>query len=112
MTLARGNLIAVLFGVSGGVGAVVALLVTPQFRALHRISVFVAFFAGIVLDRAALPDAGLAHDQALAALGAVDRIESGDGTLVFYRLPARGRGRARIGAAALGDGFRILSGRG
>ena len=229
-TLARGNLIAVLFGVSGGVGALVALLVTPQFRALNRISIFVAFFsiaaviaaidgavgrlgrtrvsftygvaaalvvfafvdqrptprpggstlaatfdsdrafvqrierllppdamvyqlpytqfpevpplhreplyspmrmfvhsrhlrwsyggmqgrpgdywhlalnrlsvpdrlakiraagfAGIVLDRAALTDAGLVHDQALAALGIVDRIESGDGTLVFYRFPA------------------------
>ncbi len=229
VTLARGTLVAVLFGVSGGVGAVVALLVTPQFRALNRISVFIAFFsiaavvaaidrgvgrlgkwrapvthgvaaalvlfafvdqrsngrpgvsalaatfdsdrafverierllppdamvyqlpytqfpevpplhrephyspmrmfvhsrdlrwsyggmkgrpgdywhqalarlsvpdqltrirasgfAGIVLDRAALPDAGLAHDQALAALGAVDRTESADGTLVFYRLP-------------------------
>jgi phosphoglycerol transferase len=229
VTLARGNLMAVLVGVSGGGGAVVALLVTPQFRALNRISVFVAFFsiaavvaaidrgvghlgkwrapvtygvaaalvlfgfvdqrpdgrfgvsalaatfdsdrafvgrierllppdamvyqlpytqfpevpplhreplyspmrmfvhsrdlrwsyggmqgrpgdywhlalnrlslpdrlakiraagfAGIVLDRAALADAGLVHDQALAALGIVDRIESGDGTLVFYRLP-------------------------
>jgi phosphoglycerol transferase len=229
VTLARGNLIAVLFGVSGGVGAVVALLVTPQFRALNRISVFVAFFsitavvtaidrgvgrlgkwrapvtygvaaalvlfafidqppaprhgiatlaatfdsdhafvdrieallppgamvyqlpytqfpevpplhreplyssmrmfvhsrdlrwsyggmkgrpgdywhealnrlsvpdrlarigasgfAGIVLDRAALPDAGLTHEQALAALGAVHRIESADRTLVFYRFP-------------------------
>ena len=228
-TLARANLVAVLFGVSGGVGALVAVLVTPQFRALNRISVFVAFFsiaavmiaidraigrlgamreratyvlaaavvtvafvdqrtmsrpavahlattfdsdrafveriesllphdamvyqvpytrfpevpplhrepfyspmrmfvhsralrwsyggmkgrpgdywhqaldrlplpdrlariratgfAGLVLDRAALPDAGVAHDQALAALGAVDRFESRDATLAFYRFP-------------------------
>ena len=45
VTLARGNLVALLFGVSGGVGALVALLVTPQFRALNRISVFIAFFS-------------------------------------------------------------------
>jgi phosphoglycerol transferase len=227
--LARGNLLALLFAVSGGMGALVALLVTPQFRALNRISVFVAFFSivavvvaidravgrlgatrarvtfgaaaalvvlafvdqrpaphpgvatvattfdsdrafveaiervlpqdatvyqlpytqfpevrplyrepfyspmrmfvhsrrlrwsyggmkgrpgdywhqaldrlslrdrlgriraagftGLVLDRAALPDGGLEHDRALAALGAVDRFESRDGSLVFYRLP-------------------------
>ena len=45
-----------------------------------------AGFTGLVLDRAALPDRGLAHDQALAAFGAIDRFESRDGSLAFYRL--------------------------
>ena len=42
--------------VTGGLGALLALLVTPQFRALNRISVFIAFFsiAAVVaaIDRA------------------------------------------------------------
>jgi hypothetical protein len=46
-----------------------------------------AGFTGLVLDRAALPDRGLEHDQALTALGAIDRLESRDGSLAFYRLP-------------------------
>ncbi len=49
-----------------------------------------AGFAGLVLDRAALPDAGRACDDALARLGAGDRIDSRDGTLAFYGLPAPG----------------------
>jgi phosphoglycerol transferase len=44
-TLARASLLAVLLGVSGGIGAFVALTLTPQFRALNRVSVFVGFFA-------------------------------------------------------------------
>jgi phosphoglycerol transferase len=44
-TLARANLIAVLFGVTGGLGAILALVVTPQFRSLNRVSVFIAFFS-------------------------------------------------------------------
>ena len=71
-----------------------------------------AGFAGLVLDRAALPDAGLAYDQALAALGAVDRIESRDGTLVVLPLARTRRDRRTLGAAALGGGPRILSGGG
>jgi phosphoglycerol transferase len=55
-TFARANVIAVLFGVTGGLGALVAQFLTPQFRALNRISVFIAFFsiAAVVtaIDRA------------------------------------------------------------
>ena len=44
-TLGRATVVAVLFAVSGGLGTLVALAVTPQFRALNRISVFIAFFS-------------------------------------------------------------------
>ena len=39
------NAVAVLFGTIGGFGELFALLVTPQVRALNRISVFIDFFA-------------------------------------------------------------------
>jgi phosphoglycerol transferase len=57
-TLGRANLLAVLFGVTGGLGVLLALVATPQFRALNRISIFIAFFsiAAVVtaIDRAVL----------------------------------------------------------
>ena len=65
-----------------------------------------------MLDRAALPDAGLAHDQALAALGAVDRFESRDATLAFYRFPEAVTGTNRVGPPLWVAGPRILSGGG
>lgn len=43
--LARANLVAVLLGVAGGGGTLIALLVSPQFRSHNRVSVFIAFFA-------------------------------------------------------------------
>ena len=44
-TLARANLLAVLFGSVGTAGTLVALFATPQFRALNRVSVFIGFFS-------------------------------------------------------------------
>ena len=45
MVLAKLNLVAILFTTIGGFGILFALLVTPQFRGLNRISIFVAFFS-------------------------------------------------------------------
>ena len=39
------SLVGILFATFGGVGALFALLVTPELRGLNRISVFIAFFA-------------------------------------------------------------------
>lgn len=57
-TLGRLNAVAALLAVTGGGGTVIALLVSPQFRAMNRISVFVAFFslaALLLLLQSALP---------------------------------------------------------
>ena len=43
------NISAVLLGTIGGFGVLFALLVSPQIRAYTRISVFIAFFAAIVI---------------------------------------------------------------
>lgn len=43
------NIAAVLLGTIGGFGVLFALLVSPQIRAYTRISVFIAFFAAIVI---------------------------------------------------------------
>lgn len=47
-------LLCFLFSIAGGIGAVFAFYVTPEFRALNRISVFIAglclLFAGLFLD--------------------------------------------------------------
>jgi phosphoglycerol transferase len=43
--LAKLNLAAVLFATVGGLGVVFALLVTPQFRGLNRVSIFIGFFS-------------------------------------------------------------------
>ena len=43
--LPRLNIAAVLLGTIGGIGSLVALLVTPMIRSYNRISVFIAFFA-------------------------------------------------------------------
>lgn len=50
-TLGRINVIALLFGVTGGGGMLIGLLASPQFRAMNRISVFIAFasLAGLLL---------------------------------------------------------------
>jgi len=42
---ARASAVAVLLGVSGGAGTLIALVFEPQFRALNRISVVIAFFS-------------------------------------------------------------------
>lgn len=44
-TLGRLNAVALILGVTGGGGTLVAVLLSPQFRAMNRISVFIAFFA-------------------------------------------------------------------
>jgi phosphoglycerol transferase len=55
-SLTRANLLAVVLGMVGGLGTLVALFGTPQFRALNRISVFIGFFciavALTLVDRA------------------------------------------------------------
>ena len=43
--LSRAHALALLVGVAGGVGALVSLSVSPAFRALDRISVFIGFMA-------------------------------------------------------------------
>ncbi len=44
-TLARANALAIVVGVAGGFGALVSLFISPVFRALDRISVFIGFIA-------------------------------------------------------------------
>ena len=45
IVLAKLNLVATLFSTIGGFGVLFALLVTPQFRGVNRISIFIAFFS-------------------------------------------------------------------
>ena len=59
---ARANLVALLLGVAGGGGALIALLVSPQFRGHNRVSVYIAFFS--------IAAAMTAIDHALSRLGA------------------------------------------
>ena len=47
--LAKINLAAILFTTVGGLGVVFALLVTPQFRGLNRVSIFIGFFSLLAL---------------------------------------------------------------
>ena len=42
---ARSSLLALALGMTGGLGTLIALLVSPQFRSRNRISIFIAFFA-------------------------------------------------------------------
>lgn len=44
-TFARLNAVALALGVAGGLSALVGLALSPQFRAMNRISVFIAFFS-------------------------------------------------------------------
>jgi phosphoglycerol transferase len=81
-------------------------------QALHRLGLpervrglRVAGFTGLVLDRAALPEDGRTYDAALAELGAVDRIDSRDGTLTFYRVPAAPADPSAPLLSAAGRGF-------
>jgi len=59
---ARANLVALLLGVAGGGGTLIALLVSPQFRGHNRVSVYIAFFS--------IAAAITAIDHALSRLGA------------------------------------------
>lgn len=43
--LSRINLISILFSTVGGAGVLFAMLVTPQFRGLNRLSIFIAFIS-------------------------------------------------------------------
>jgi phosphoglycerol transferase len=43
-TAARATAVALLLGVAGGLGSLIALVVDPQFRALNRVSVVIAFW--------------------------------------------------------------------
>lgn len=56
---ARSSLLALALGMTGGLGTLFALLVSPQFRSLNRISIFIAFFAltglCLLLERVLLP---------------------------------------------------------
>ena len=65
------NLAALLLGTFGGLGALVALLVTTKIRAYNRLSIFIAFFSlmglAMLLDRIGFA-AGLAVALALGVL--------------------------------------------
>ncbi len=53
--LSRINLFAFLIGTVGGLGGIFAFFITPEFRGLNRISIFIAFFSlfalAIILDK-------------------------------------------------------------
>ena len=94
-TLARANLIALLFGVTGGLGALLALVVTPQFRGLNRVSVFIAFFS--------ISAVIVAIDGAIARLGPMRRAVShgvAGALIVLGFVDQRPASRPALGAVA------------
>jgi phosphoglycerol transferase len=71
---ARATLVALLLGVTGGGGTLIALLVSPQFRGHNRISVYIAFFsiaAAMTAIDHALSRLGTRRRQATAGLAGV-----------------------------------------
>jgi phosphoglycerol transferase len=95
--LARATMVAIFLGMSGGLGALVALVVTPQFRALNRVSPFIGFCSiaavTVLIDRA-LPGRGAG--RRIAALGIAAAIAT---LALFDQVPVVKTDPAAIGSA-------------